>query len=117
MATRTERLEEFYRRLANAPTAGSEAEALEMLGRILIEVENELSGVPFDPSYPLNDGRMYPPKLDSRRNVAGREDLARYRSRGHNTFISASGAIRIEKVDQTCQFEKPGKDGSQVGQI
>ena len=117
LALRIERLEEFYRRLAGAPPAGSEAEALETLGRILIEVEDELSGVPFDAGYPLNDGRMYPPRPDARRTDTGRADLARYRSRQHNTFISADGAIRIEEVDGQCQFEKPSKDGSQVGTV
>lgn len=117
MPTRAERLAEFFRRLAGEPPAGAEHEALDTLGRVLIEVENELTNIPFDASFPLNDGRMYPPKTDARRSVPGRPDVARYRSRAHNTFISTSGAIRIEKVGGECLFEKPGKDGSQVGQV
>ena len=115
MVDRSERLKEFYRRLSSAPPASSEAEALGAIARILNEVEDELSGIPFDPGSPLNSGRMYPPQSDARRAHAIRSDLARYRSRGHNTYISSSGAIRIEEVNGACQLEKPGADGNQVG--
>jgi hypothetical protein len=109
--SKEDRLQEFFRRLRATPSADSEAVALDQLGQILIEVENELTPIPFDPGYPLNDGRMYPPRNDARRSVLGRPDLARYRSRAHNTYISSTGAIRIEEVTGKCLFEKPGRDG------
>ena len=105
------RLLEFFRRLGAAPAANTEDSALDALGCILIEVENELTTIPFDPNYPLNDGRMYPPKKDARRSVPGRHELARYRSKDHNIYISVDGAIRIEEVSGQCMLEKPGHDG------
>lgn len=95
MLSLADRLEEFFRRLLAAPACATRDEAFALLGRILIEVEDELSGIVFDAGYPLDDGRMYPPRPDARRDVPGRTDLHRYRSRGHNSFISASGAILI----------------------
>ena len=112
-ATKHQRLEEFLRRLGAAAPAGSEEEALGLLGRILIEVEDELSGIPFDPTYPLNDGRMYPPKADNRRS--GENGVARYRSRAHNTLISNHGSIRIEEVGGKCLIEKAGRSGKRSG--
>lgn len=112
--TKAERLAEFFRRLATSEPGATEQGALDLLSAVLIQVENELTSIPFDPSYPLNDGRMYPPMADARRPVRDRADLARYRSRNHNTFISSTGAIRVEDLSGTCLFEKPGKDEAKI---
>ena len=95
MAFLAERLEEFCRRLLASPACASADEAFALLSRVLIEVEDELSGVAFDADYPFDDGRMYPPRADAERDVPGRADLRRYRSKRHNSFISDSGAILI----------------------
>ena len=73
-----------------------------------------MTDIPFDPDAWLSDGRMYPPQGDSRRKVPGRNDLVRYRSLGHNTWIGANGAIRIAGVDGQVFLEKPGADGRTV---
>jgi hypothetical protein len=62
-----ERLEKFYERLRDAPASSSRTEALALIARILNEVEDEMSGIPYNPrvyedrSAPT-DGRMYPPR-------------------------------------------------------
>lgn len=112
--TKAERLSVFFGRLAGEPAAATGPEAMQQIVRILTDVEDELSGVPNDPAAWL-DGRLYPPKADAKREVPGRPDLERYRSRDHNTFVRANGAIRIEVVGtREVVFDKPGASGVRV---
>lgn len=101
------RLEEFCCRLLAAPACTSKEEAFDLLSETLIDVENELSGIVFDPTFPRNDGRMYPPQADAHRTVPGRNDLHRYRSRQHNTYLSESGAILIVDLARITVLDKP----------
>jgi hypothetical protein len=78
-ASKQARVDEFLRRLRAAPPASSHDEAMDLIARTLNEVEDELSGVAFDPALPRDDGRMYPPLPDAARNVSGHPDLVRYR--------------------------------------
>ena len=103
----------------DAEPARTQEEAYALLCDTMNEVEDEFSGVIYDPMNFLNDGRFYPPQRDARRSVAGRPDLVRYRSRGHNTFISEDGAIRIQSVPKARQetvviLDKPGHNGKKV---
>lgn len=82
------------------------AEAFELLSRTLIEVENEFSGIAFDPAFPRDDGRMYPPRDDAHRTVPGRDDLHRYRSQGHHTYFSEGGAILIVDLNKVVVLDK-----------
>jgi hypothetical protein len=108
-ASRSERLEEFFRRLAAAPPAADHDEAIKQVADTLNQVEDELTSIPYDPTFPLNDGRMYPPQPDSKKAVSGRPDLTRYRSKGHSTIIGDNGAIRIiAHATGEVVFEKPG---------
>lgn len=98
-----ERLEKFYERLRDAPASSSRTEALALIARILNEVEDEMSGIPYNPrvyedrSAPT-DGRMYPPLEDAAREVPEHPSVTRYRTRGHNIFISETGAIEIQDI-------------------
>lgn len=112
--SKSERLAELFRRLAAAPAVTSAIEAKSLLDSTLNAVEDELTGVPYDPEAWMTHDRMYPPQEDSRRVVPGRPDIARYRSRSHNTYIGANGAIEIAAVSGEVLFRKPGADGRYV---
>jgi hypothetical protein len=115
MTAREVRLAEFVRRMEAAPAVGSAKEAMTLLSRTLNQVEDELTDIPFDPDRWLIDGRLYPPVPDSAREVAGRPDLIRYRSRGHNTWIGPNGAIRIADIaTSSVVLDKPGADGCRI---
>jgi hypothetical protein len=109
-----ERFALFVNRLMAAPCARSAEEAYLLLGNTLNALEDELSGIPLDPSKWASDGRMYPPQSDNARDVAGRPELTRYRSLAHNTYISESGAIRIEKINRDLVLSKPACNGNEV---
>lgn len=109
------RFEEFIRRLRSALPAESAEQALELISSVLNQVEDELSGIPFRPDQWQDDGRMYPPQSDSARDVEGRPDLTRYRSRNHDTWIATNGAILIRSHDTgRIALDKTGADGCSV---
>ncbi len=113
--SRRERIEEFFRRLAGAPRAADHDEAMQQVTDILNRVEDEMTSIPYDPTFPLNDGRMYPPQPDSKKAVSGRPDVNRYRSRGHSTLIGDKGAIQIiDHGSNTIVFNKPGAGGQVI---
>lgn len=110
-----ERMGLFFGRLRDHPAAATHDEAFEMLSKILNTVEDECSGVAFDPQKHRSDGRLYPPQSDNKHTVPGQADVVRYRSRKHYTWISANGAIRIEPIDGSeVRVDKPGADGKTV---
>ena len=110
--TKAERVQEFIRRLDAAQSAASEQEAFELIETTLNGVENEFTTIPFSPSDYRTDGRLYPPQGDNKTTI--RPGLVSYRSVGHRTYIAANGAIRIEKLDGTCDIDKPGSDGQRI---
>ena len=114
MVSKQERLEEIYRRLKASAAANDLDEALELVRLNLNAVEDELSGVPYDPANWQNDGRLYPPLPDSVRPVAGLPGVKRFRSFRHNTFVAVNGAIEIRTIDGTLEFSKFGRDGKGV---
>ena len=101
----------FFERLEAAPPASTADEALDLLANILNGVEDEHSGVENNPDAWEDDGRMYPPKEDNRRDVPDRPSLRRYRSAKHNTFIGLNGSIRIQDLSGKVGLDKPGRDG------
>ena len=113
-ATKAERFAEFLRRLGTAPAASDFDEAYRQIGDILNAVEVEMTTIPFDPANWQNDGRMYPPQMDSLRAIPGRSDVKRFRSRSHNTLIGDNRAIEIRDLSSRAIFSKPGADGRTV---
>ena len=110
-----DRLTIFIKRLLAAPAAASGIEAIALLRATLDEVEDEFSGAPNNPASYISDGRLYPPQDDAQRSVPGRPDLTRYRNSGHNTYVSASGAISIVTTDgKVALLDKPGQDGNMI---
>jgi hypothetical protein len=107
----------FLQRLAAAQPASSAEEALDLLGLALNTIEDEHSGVEFNPKPWKDDGRMYPPQEDNRRAVPDRLSLRRYRSAKHNTFIGINGSIQIQDLDGKVVLEKPGRDGRQTDDL
>lgn len=110
------RLQVFLKRLEQAAPVATSSAALALVSETLIAVEDELTGIPYDPSQWRSDGRMYPPQADGARDVPGRPDVTRYRSVAHNTFIGSNGAIRIEDLKGTVILRKPGLDGKLAGE-
>jgi GGDEF domain-containing protein len=115
VASRDERLKEFFRRLAERLPAASRDDAFNLLTATLNEVEDELTRIVYNPESWAMDGRLYPPLPDSRRSVEGWQDITRWRSKGHNTFIRDNGAIEIVRIpDGTVVFQAVGQDGRGV---
>jgi hypothetical protein len=116
--TKAERLEEFCRRLSVAPPAKNTAEARKLVETTLNAVEDDYSGVPYDP-YAVNatqqDGRMYPPDDKFQVLVPDHSDILCLRQRGHATYFRENGAFEI-KIVKTKEvfFQKPGADGRGV---
>lgn len=112
--SRSLRLTYFLQRLASLPAASSAAEARSQLDSTLNAVEDEFSGVPFDPSNWMMDGRMYPPQDDFAFPVEGYPEVTLFRARKHRIYIRANGAVRIETTPKASLLDKPGADGRRV---
>lgn len=111
---KAERIAEFFRRLAALPPLADQASARRAIEATLNAVEDELSGVAFNPGNWRTDGRMYPVQDDNAADVQGSGVLA-LRSRGHETFLAANGAIEIrESTNDKVVFTKAGADGRGV---
>jgi len=93
--TPKDRLAEFYVRLDKTPAAATGVETRARLAEILVQVENELSGLP---NLPGTEGRMFPPQDDSRRAVPGWPDVVRFRAMKHHVLIRANGALEIRRA-------------------
>lgn len=115
------RLEVYYHRMRTAPPVSNHDEAMQLMAKTLNGVEDEFSGVPYDPSEAGNDGRMYPPdpRFPARRVSA--PGVRVYRQRGHVTYVADNGAIETREVQAGADgpveytvLDKPGNDGRRV---
>lgn len=116
-----ERLAEFFRRLAAAPTPSSHDEAYRLLCATLDQVEDELTGLPNEPTRWRELNRMFPPQPDRMVRVTGC-CVRRYNSRQQVTYIAESGALEIRSLSlrnglPEIQFFKAGMDGKSICEI
>jgi hypothetical protein len=104
-----ERLQEFFKRLGDAPYATDPEDALSLLGRLIDEVEDEWSGIPKRENPGLVfDGRMYPLQEDFIERLPDGSLVAR--TRGHVIEIDRRGGIIIKsKRTGGTVFSKPGR--------
>lgn len=115
--TLRQRLDEFYRRLDSAPYAASFEEAMMQIEQNLNDVEDEYSGISYNPpASPLSSthGRMYAPHEANRHTVPSHPEVTRYRTTQHNVFIGSNGAIEIQTANKVVEFSKKGADGRDV---
>ncbi len=109
------RLQEFLRRLRSLPAAANHDQARAQIEETLNAVEDELSGVVFNPDHWRTDGRMYPAQDDSAADVEGHPGVTSYRHRSHETFIAENGAFEIRNLNgNDVLIEKLGADGKGV---
>jgi hypothetical protein len=112
---KAERLREVYRRLAAAPAAQTFAEMRGQLDDVLNAVEDQLTGIPYDPGRWESDGRLYPVQDDNVHAVQGNPRVKLLRARGSRICIGDNGAIEIQDVvSRAVEFSKPGSDGRGV---
>lgn len=111
---RHERLALFFERLLAAPGASNFDEAFRQLHDILNAVEDQYSGVPYNPPAWQTDGRLYPPLPDSEKVLDPPQPGVRFfKTRGHSVFVGANGSIEIRLKRQSV-VQKPGADGRRV---
>lgn len=112
--TKSTRIREFFRRLNEAPRTSTAEEALDSIIILLNEVEDELTGIPYNPWKWRTDGRMYAPLPDRIGPVFGEPKLIRALATRHTVYISINGAILIREKNGGIALDKDGADGKKV---
>ena len=113
LPSKSHRLAEVFRRLEGIPAARSSEEAWSNLERTLDAVEDELSGVPKNPTRWRSDGRMYMPQKDSELKAPAK-GVRKFRSRGHYVLLGSNGAIEIQDLQGRTVHDRKGADGHGV---
>lgn len=115
---RTERLREVYRRLGEAPAARSFDEMRRQLNDILNDVEDQLTGIPYQPHRWATDDRLYPVQDDNVYDVEGHRAVTLLRARRSAIYIGENGSIEIQgTASGEVHFSKPGADGRGVWEL
>ena len=104
-----QRLELFFRRLAEAPPAGTAEEALALVCRLIEEVEDEHCPVPRETPAPTDfTGRMYPPQAD--KIYPASDGSIEADARRHQIYCGRDGRIAIFRRGSTTPvLNKPGR--------
>lgn len=119
--SRRARLAEFFRRLLAALPPATHDQAMQLMADTLNAVEDEFSGIAYDPAETGTDGRMYAPKEQYRRPNEECPGVRCYRQVAHKTLVADNGAVEIrarvkqgDEVVETVLLEKAGHDGRKV---
>jgi hypothetical protein len=121
-AERSERLDEFIRRVDSRPAFNSFQTAWDGVAEELDDVEDSFSGITKNPDQTVEappDGRIYPPHL-TREVPSGAQGVRSFRQKGHLTSFAENGAVEIVKVkdgrpvDGKPVLDKAGSDGRRV---
>jgi len=104
-----ERLKIFYARLEAAPAAGTAEEAMDLVCRLIEEVEDQFCSLPRENPPPMAfSGRMYAPQPDRMRRLLQGQLVAN--TRQHRIYCQPDGQILIEHVPlRKPVLVKPGK--------
>jgi hypothetical protein len=91
---------------------------MELIGRVLEQVEDEFSGEPNHPERWMELDRMFPPQPDNSERPAGRPGVTHWWSKGHHIYVGVNGSMefwtrpsRINPAPSTLVFSKVGTDG------
>lgn len=114
---KAQRLQEIYRRLAEAPAAGTYNEMRAQLADVVNAVEDQLTGIPYAPANWRTDGRIYPVSDDNIFEVAGQPRVTLLRARKNLVYIGDNGSIEIRNASGEVAFRKPGQDGLGVWEL
>jgi len=112
-----ERLNEIYRRLEQAPAAGTFTEMRTQLADLINAVEDELTDIPYAPAEWRRDGRIYPVHDDNVFDVEGHPRVTLLRARKNLIYIGNNGAIEIQNASGGVTFRRPGRDGLGVWEL
>ncbi len=91
--SKPERLKLLFDRLTQCEPATDCDEALALISALLREIEDQFSGIPYDPAEGGSDGRLYAPVEHYRRPKAERPGVRCYWQVAHATFLADNGAI------------------------
>jgi hypothetical protein len=117
MVPKQHRMQEIYRRLAEAPAAGTFVEMRDRLANIVNAVEDQLTSIPYDPESWQNDGRIYPVQDDNVFDVAGHSRVTLLRARKNLVYIGDNGSIEVRNASGEVVIHKPGRDGLGVWEL
>lgn len=121
--SKAERVKLILTKLKEAAPVGSGDEALVLIDQVFRLIEDQHSGVPYEP---FHKDRLYPPVAEMEQKVPGKPWLRRYRHTSHYTLIAENGAIMIcvivrgiengvhKIVGERTELDKPGADGRGV---
>lgn len=112
-----DRLQEMYRRLAQAPAAGTFTEMRAQLDDVINTVEDQLTRLPADPANWRHDGRIYPVYDDNVFNVEGHPRVTLLRARRNLVYIGDNGSAEIHNASGDVVLRKPGRDGLGVWEL
>jgi hypothetical protein len=111
------RLQEIYRRLTQVPAAGTFDEMRAQLADVINAVEDQLTGIPYDPANWRNDERIYPVYDDNVFDVAGHPRVTLLRAKKNLVYIGDNGSAEIRNASGDVAFRKPGRDGLGVWEL